>query len=1059
MKRMLINATQPEELRVATVDGQILYNLDIESPGREQKKANIYKGIITRVEPSLEAAFVEYGADRHGFLPLKEIARAYFEPDTVKSGSRVSIKESVREGREVVVQIDKEERGSKGAALTTFISLAGRYLVLMPNNPRAGGVSRRIEGQDRNELRDAMSQLAIPEDMGLIVRTAGVGKNVEELQWDLDYLLQLWKAIETSSEGRRAPFLIYQESDVIIRSIRDYLRADIGEIVIDDRAVYDRADNFIRQVMPQNLKKLRFYGDEVPLFTRYQIETQIESAFQREVRLPSGGSIVIDHTEALTSVDINSARSTKGADIEETALNTNLEAADEIARQLRLRDLGGLFVIDFIDMSPPKNQRAVEDRLRDALKQDRARVQVARISRFGLLEMSRQRLRPSLGESSQQICPRCKGQGTIRGVESLALSILRIVEEEAMKENTQRIVAQLPVSVATFLLNEKRRAILEIEQRQGAEVLLLPNEHLQTPDYRIERVRTQDSAKPEELQASYELTAPPEPSVTPLYAKLDAKLGQSAPSEEPAVKQVTPHSPVPQRESQPASSSPLVLRREAERTEPDSLLKRIWTGLFMPRALDAELPSAPVRGADEASAIAPSHPIREQPHSPDRDPQPRASSANRDSRSPQNRQPGGVREERVRSQRQRSDQTSPNPDRNPSGRGSREPREDCQTAADSDDAMRKASESRTRRSGSRGRRGVGGAPQTQSPETQPLEKSQPDAQDLRQAHAKSSDDNRLSDPSGGRVDPPPNGQQNRILSAASAAVAPGTTGPLVQDASGDRWWESAPDRNRADEDADEEADEEARSASAQAFSSEVHAYSRENVDVADQEAPGSEPDADATGATAAGVSRSRSSRRRRGGRNRRRTPAGAESVSDLEAMDPSSLAIHAEPTAAAADCAQTPEPASEYPPQPATEPVSEPFCSNPDPLPDALAARQMPVVLTTPSAPQRIPERPIPESSSAPLPESIPVNISTDPGEPAPVAQTAQSAPEEPVPASEAAAHSPASGTLPETPEMREPAFDQPDVSVRSEAQSVAAPASEPENVLRDESVRTPDGA
>ncbi|MGA7981678.1 MAG: Rne/Rng family ribonuclease, partial [Chromatiaceae bacterium] len=449
MKRMLINATQPEELRVAIVDGQKLFNLDIESPGREQKKANIYKGVITRVEPSLEAAFVDYGAERHGFLPLKEMARSYFDPEAVKPGARINIKEAIKDGQEVVVQVDKEERGNKGAALTTFISLAGRYLVLMPNNPRAGGVSRRIEGQDRAELRDAMSQLKIPDDMGLIVRTAGVGKSVEELQWDLDYLIQLWSAIEQSGAERRPPFLIYQESDVIIRSIRDYLRADIGEIVVDDRKMYEKAQEFVRQVMPGNLKKLRLYEDEVPLFTRYQIESQIESAFQRIVQLPAGGSIVIDHSEALTSIDINSARATKGADIEETALNTNLEAADEIARQLRLRDLGGLFVIDFIDMTPARNQREVENRLREALKQDRARVQVGRISRFGLLEMSRQRLRPSLGESSQLVCPRCRGQGTIRGVESLALSILRIIEEEAMKENTQRILAQLPLSVAT----------------------------------------------------------------------------------------------------------------------------------------------------------------------------------------------------------------------------------------------------------------------------------------------------------------------------------------------------------------------------------------------------------------------------------------------------------------------------------------------------------------------------------------------------------------------------------------------------------------------------------
>ncbi|MGQ9658722.1 MAG: ribonuclease E [Thermochromatium sp.] len=583
MKRMLINATQPEELRVATVDGQLLCDLDIESPGREQKKANIYKGIITRIEPSLEAAFVDYGAERHGFLPLKEIAHTYFEPDSVKPGSRINIKESLREGREVVVQIDKEERGNKGAALTTFISLAGRYLVLMPNNPRAGGVSRRIEGQERAELRNAMSQLKIPEDMGLIVRTAGVGKSVEELQWDLDYLLQLWQAIVQSSESRKAPFLIYQESDVVIRSIRDYLRADIGEIIIDDRAVYERAENFIRQVMPQNLKKLRLYQDEVPLFTRYQIESQIESAFQREVRLPSGGSIVIDHTEALTAIDINSARATKGADIEETALNTNLEAADEIARQLRLRDLGGLFVIDFIDMTPPKNQRAVEERLREALKQDRARVQMTRISRFGLLEMSRQRLRPSLGESSRQVCPRCKGQGTIRSVESLALSILRLLEEEAMKENTQRLHAQLPVSVATFLLNEKRRAILDIEQRHKVEILLIPNEHIQTPDYKIERIRAQDLAnKALDEGPSYTMKTAPDPSTAvPHYVKL----GQPARLEEPAVKLIAPSVPAPRQTERPhPTPSATANRKESERTESESLLKRIWTGLFLSRS-------------------------------------------------------------------------------------------------------------------------------------------------------------------------------------------------------------------------------------------------------------------------------------------------------------------------------------------------------------------------------------------------------------------------------------------------------------------------------------------
>jgi len=415
---MLVNATQPEELRVAMVDGQKLYDLDIEVPSREQKKSNIYKGKITRVEPSLEAAFVDYGAERHGFLPLKEISRAYFTEAAREQGGRVNIKDAVKEGIEVVVQVEKEERGQKGAALTTFISLAGRFLVLMPNNPRAGGVSRRIEGEDRSLIREALAALEIPEGMGVIVRTAGVGRSPEELQWDLDYLIKLWVSIEEAASQRPSPFLIYQESNVIIRALRDYLRSDINEVMIDDGEVYQRAQEFMSMVMPHNLSKLKRYDDPVPLFTRYQIESQIESAFQREVTLPSGGAIVIDHTEALLSIDINSARATKGADIEETALNTNLEAADEIARQLRIRDLGGLVVIDFIDMGPTKNQREVENRLREALKLDRARVQVGRISRFGLLEMSRQRLRPSLGESSQIVCPRCNGQGTIRGVES-----------------------------------------------------------------------------------------------------------------------------------------------------------------------------------------------------------------------------------------------------------------------------------------------------------------------------------------------------------------------------------------------------------------------------------------------------------------------------------------------------------------------------------------------------------------------------------------------------------------------------------------------------------------
>lgn len=541
MKRMLINATQPEELRVAIVDGQKLFNLDIEIPGREQKKANIYKGRITRVEPSLEAAFVEYGSERHGFLPLKEISRSYYDAQAKSGGGgRVNIQDAIKVGQEIVIQVEKEERGNKGAALTTFISLAGRYLVLMPNNPRAGGVSRRIEGQDRTELREAMSELQLPEDMGLIVRTAGIGKNTEELQWDLDYLLQLWQAIEHSAE-KKAPFLIYQESNVIIRSIRDYLRADIGEIVIDDGDVFSQAKRFINQVMPQYAKRLRRYDDEVPLFSRYQIESQIESVFQREVRLPSGGAIVIDHTEALTSIDINSARATKGADIEETALNTNLEAADEVARQLRLRDLGGLFVIDFIDMTPSRNQREVENRLKDALKQDRARVQIGRISRFGLLEMSRQRLRPSLGEASEQVCPRCSGHGTIRGVESLSLSVLRIIEEEAMKENTGRIVAQLPVDMATFLLNEKRQPIHDIEQRQSVEVVLIPNTRLETPNYTIDRVRVSDMPADEGELSSYQLVPEEAEQERVQSAGAQPKI------EQPAVKAITPATPAPQR--------------------------------------------------------------------------------------------------------------------------------------------------------------------------------------------------------------------------------------------------------------------------------------------------------------------------------------------------------------------------------------------------------------------------------------------------------------------------------------------------------------------------------
>ena len=537
MKRMLINATQSEELRVALVDGQQLYDLDIESPGHEQKKSNIYKAKITRIEPSLEAAFVDYGADRHGFLPMKEIAREYF-PKGYSFQGRPNIKEVLHEGQEVIVQIDKEERGQKGAALTTFISLAGSYLVLMPNNPRAGGISRRIEGDERTDLKASLSKLTLPKGMGLIVRTAGVGKDYEELEWDLNVLLHHWNAISEAAASRPAPFLIHQETNVILRAIRDYLRRDIGEVLIDRPKTYESVKKHIEIVRPDFLSKVKLYTNDVPLFTHYQIETQIESAFQREVRLPSGGSIVIDPTEAMTSIDINSARATKGGDIEETAFNTNLEAAEEIARQLRLRDLGGLVVIDFIDMTPVRHQREVENRMRDAVRQDRARIQLGRISRFGLLEMSRQRLRPSIGETSQGVCPRCNGTGHVRGVESLALSVLRLMEEEAIKDNTQQVQAQVPVPVATYLLNEKRRSVFHIEKHHSVHILIIPNPNMVTPQYEVVRVRKDESIE----EASYDVSvkqAAPEEAVMPKFDKEANKRdepllqGMSAPKQAP----------------------------------------------------------------------------------------------------------------------------------------------------------------------------------------------------------------------------------------------------------------------------------------------------------------------------------------------------------------------------------------------------------------------------------------------------------------------------------------------------------------------------------------------
>ncbi|MDO9422955.1 MAG: Rne/Rng family ribonuclease [Methylobacter sp.] len=561
MKRMLINATQPEELRVALVDGQKLYDFDIEVPSKEQKKSNIYKGIVTHVEPSLEAAFVNYGAEKHGFLPFKEISPLYrnLQVGVENDGRRPAIKDLIKEGQEIVVQIEKEERGNKGAALTTYISLAGTYLVLMPNNPKAGGISRRIEGETRSDLREVMEALEIPESMGLIVRTAGCGKNAEELQWDLNYLLQLWEAIERSSSENSAPFLVFQESNVIIRALRDHLRGNIDEILIDNEESFILVQNFLKQVMPHFLPKAKLYQDAVPLFNRYQIESQIEVAYGREVSLPSGGSLVIDHTEALTSIDINSARATKGSDIEETALNTNLEAADEIARQLRLRDLGGLFVIDFIDMMSNKNQKTVENQLRDALKIDRARIQTSRISRFGLLEMSRQRMRPSLGDSTQLPCPRCKGQGTIRNVESVALSVLRILEEEAMKKGTEKVIAHLPIECATFLLNEKRSAIEQIEHRLKVGIVILPSKHLETPAYDIERIKEKESG---DGKASY-LQIKAEDITIPEFAQ------QVKPSTaKAAVKEFLHDSPAPVQ----------------SKNESASLIQRFWQKLVGPSA-------------------------------------------------------------------------------------------------------------------------------------------------------------------------------------------------------------------------------------------------------------------------------------------------------------------------------------------------------------------------------------------------------------------------------------------------------------------------------------------
>lgn len=616
MKRILINATQPEEIRVAMVDGQRLYDLDIEHSLRAQKKANIYKGIITRIEPSLEAAFVNYGSQRHGFLSFREVAPEYYHTDA-KASNKPNVKDMLREGQEILVQVDKEERGNKGAALTTYLSLAGRYLVLMPNNPKAGGVSRRIEGEDRQQIKQTLNELDVPDNMGVIVRTAGIDREADELAWDLDYLKTLWGAIQQAYQKHKGPVLLYQESNVIIRALRDYFRRDIGEIIIDSEKVYKQARDFMQAVMPQNLRKLKHYTDSTPLFSRFQVENQIETAYQRTVALPSGGAIVIDHTEALVSIDINSARATKGQDIEETALNTNLEAADEIARQLRLRDLGGLIVIDFIDMLPSKHQRDVEKRLRDAMKLDRARVQVGRISRFGLLEMSRQRLRPSLGESSQIVCPRCTGHGHIRSTDSLALSILRLMEEEAMKEMTGKVLAQVPVTVASFLLNEKRQALSDIQTRRSIELAVIPNPYLDTPHYEISRIRN-DGLEALEIASYKHIPAPPD------LEEVEEQDTQPKPiAIEAAVTNVLPSKPSPQN-----SRSPI----PATAPKGAGLVRRLFNMLFGSSSRVNQ--AAEAVDAPEKAEATPARPARQERKQPDNSKQRQAESQ----RQPDNRE-------------------------------------------------------------------------------------------------------------------------------------------------------------------------------------------------------------------------------------------------------------------------------------------------------------------------------------------------------------------------------------------------------------------------------------
>ena len=663
MIRIFINAIHEEELRVAMVDGQRLFDLDIDTPSREQKIGNIYKGKITRVEPSLEAVFVEYGSERQGFLPLKEISKSYFKDVTSNGTSgRINVQDVLSVGQELVIQIEKEERGNKGAALTTFISLAGRYLVLMPNSPRAGGISRRIEGDERAELQEALRSLEVPEGMGMIVRTAGVGKQTEELQWDLEYLVQLWTAIDKATKEQSAPFLVYQESNIIIRALRDYLRKDIGEILVDSPEVYQTGYDFMRMVMPHELSKFKLYQDKVPLFTRYQIESQIETAFRHEVRLPSGGALVIDPTEALISIDVNSARANKGGDIEETAYNTNLEAAEEIARQLRLRDLGGLVVIDFIDMGPSRHQREVENRLRDHLKIDRARVQIGRISRFGLLEMSRQRIRPALGDAHQEVCPRCAGLGHVRGVQSLGLAVLRLVEEEANKENVSQLIIQLPVPVATFMLNEKRVQLDVIERRHDVKLLLIPNPHLETPHYDIESIK--DGS--ERSEVSHHLMVTPENEIPEV-------LKDKPVAEQPAVTGVSPSAPAP------VVSEDKKDKEDKEETKP-SLLKRLLN-VLTGKAVDSE--------AEESAEK------EETENKPQREQNRRPRNRNNNRRGPRNRRPSKNTDEGAKTVESTK----------PQAKDQSESVDKANSAADSsDDNKGRTQQARRSRRGGRGRR-------------------------------------------------------------------------------------------------------------------------------------------------------------------------------------------------------------------------------------------------------------------------------------------------------------------------------------------------------------------